>query len=90
MMHPCLDNFGAAPKCHATEDINSPKGFVRSLWAVLCLAQGGLLTAGVVCSSWTRINSDLSIHITCIHSYKIIVPDCSGNVWAHGRDAAGE
>lgn len=34
------------------EDINSPCGFVRSLISCMRIRPGGLLTAGIVCSSW--------------------------------------
>ncbi|CAE6941180.1 unnamed protein product [Symbiodinium sp. KB8] len=39
------------------DDINTPLGFIRHLKAILSLRQGGLATFGVVCSSWTRVNS---------------------------------
>ena len=39
------------------KDILTPLGFVRHLYAVLNVARGGLISAGVVCSSWSRINS---------------------------------
>ena len=42
---------------HPTKDINTPLGFIRHLKAILSLRQGGLATFGVVCSSWTRVNS---------------------------------
>ncbi len=42
------------------EDINSPCGFVRSLISCMRLRPGGLLTAGIVCSSWVTINRALN------------------------------
>ena len=41
------------------EDILSPLGLIRHLFAAMHIAQGGLATLGVVCSTWVAINRDL-------------------------------
>ena len=38
------------------QDINTAVGFVRALISILKLKAGGLVTAGVVCSSWITVN----------------------------------
>lgn len=38
------------------QDILSPQGFVRFLWAAMNLAAGGLCVAGVKCSTWSIVN----------------------------------
>ena len=45
---------------HSTQDILSPVGFIRTLYAAIHIARGGLCTMGVVCSSFTQINRYLS------------------------------
>lgn len=42
------------------DDLLSPVGFLRSLWAVMNLKLGGLLSAGIKCSSWSIVNRGTS------------------------------
>ncbi|CAK9106189.1 unnamed protein product [Durusdinium trenchii] len=42
------------------DDILSPVGFIRTLYAAIHIARGGLCTMGVVCSSFTQINRGTS------------------------------
>ena len=40
-------------RTHRAQDILSSRGFVRHLWQVMHLREGGLLYMAVVCSSWS-------------------------------------
>ena len=42
------------------EDILTPLGFLRHVWACMHLERGGILTAGVVCSTWSVVNRGTS------------------------------
>jgi hypothetical protein len=42
------------------QDILTPLGFLRVLRHAMCLVPGGLVTAGLVCSSWCFLNRGTS------------------------------
>ena len=42
------------------QDILSPGGFARHLWAAMHIAKGGIATIGIVCSTWVAINRNVS------------------------------
>ena len=46
--------------CNGLQDVNSPLGFLRHLVSVMRMEPGGLLSAAVVCGSWTLINRYLA------------------------------
>lgn len=42
-----------------SEDILTPLGFLRALWACMNLRPDGTLVAGIKCSSWSIVNRPL-------------------------------
>ena len=49
-----------------SEDICSPQGFVRHLWALISCRPGALVFLGVPCSSWVTVNRLLVAHLSSL------------------------
>ena len=53
-----------------SEDILSPLGFIRALWAVMNLRPGGCLVAGIKCSTWSIVNRSSPMMLACNTFFK--------------------
>lgn len=42
------------------KDILTSEGFLRWIWAAMNIKEGGLLVAGILCSTWSVVNRHLA------------------------------
>ena len=63
-MENCQNLHPSSLVCSGLQDVNYPLGFLRHLVTVMRMEPGGLLSAAVVCGSWTLKKTEVCMEDT--------------------------
>ena len=55
------------------KDICTSLGFLRFLWCILNMKTGGVIVAGILCSTWSIVNSPLPLYYAISFVYNIYI-----------------